>query len=1170
MPTNKKQIKRHLEAHQFGELFNRLGWDWPASDATYPVKLGEELFHLRPVANKRGFFAYHCPCLPDSATRAKIESKLSRDVREHIIIFTDEETNKQRWQWVRRVPGQPLSRKEHEYLPNQPMLLIEKIGYLEVGMDEEENIDLIDVNDKVKSAFDIDRVTKKFYDRFKKEHDAFLGFIEGITDMGDAKWYASVMLNRLMFIYFIQKKGFLDEDTDYLRNRLAQVQELKGKGKFHTFYRYFLMKLCHEVLAKKDRTLDKELAALIGKVPYLNGGIFQPHELEIEYGEEIDIPDEAFQTIFDFFDQYEWHLDNRPAANANEINPDVLGYIFEKYINQKQMGAYYTKEDITEYIGKNTIIPCLFDKAQKSCKIAFEGETAVWNLLQADPDRYIYPAVRHGVTYDVHNDVELAEPVSYPPEIEVGLDTTKPNLLERRKEWNTPTPPEAGLPTEIWRETVARRQRYAEVRGKLERGEVRSINDLITLNLDIRQFAQDVIERCESPDLLNAFWVAIAGRLPQNSKEEIKPGITVLDPTCGSGAFLFAALNILEPLYEACLERMKGFLEEWESSATVPVASTGETPMPHSKHPRYAAFFKSICDDIDKHPSDKYFIYKSIIIHNLYGVDIMKEAVEICKLRLFLKLVAQVEDGTRIEPLPDIDFNIRAGNTLVGFATQEEMKCALQGDLLAYSTVLPEILEQAEECDRLFNLFREAQLEGDRSLPKAKKTLQDKLAALNERLNIYLAQDYGIDVSSSVAATVGRGSSVAAGGDRGSFVVATGGRGPRSATSATGKSDLRSPASDFRRFLETHQPFHWFIEFYGIMKSGGFDAIIGNPPYLDLKQLKDYKLINYATLPTKNLYSLVIERCDSITNGRQGYIVPISSTATEGYIPLQQVMLRRLMWFSSFDDRPAHLFDGLDKNTLSIILLAEKTSSPSITSSRLNRWGSEERSFLFAQLQSYTTPSCVLPGCLPRVSTELEFCIWGKVFNANSPIVASLSRTGSAVIYYSRKVNSFLQILDFIPEVRDGKGDLRPPSEFKTMSFSSIDDANAVFCTLNSSLFRWFMDVVSDGSHLNRRETDLFPLDLRRAERYANKFEELALALSADLKKNSFKRKMTYKHDTLTVQCIIPKNSKPIIDEIDKVLAEHYGFTEEELDYIINYDIKYRMGKDLQEDSSDD
>ena len=125
MAIKKDKIKILLEAHEFGELFNLLGWDWPKIDTPYPAQVGEELFKLEPIAHKRGFIAYHCPQMPDSATRAKIETKLSRDVREHIIIFTDPDTRKQHWQWVRRIPGQPLSRKEHEYLPNQQMLLIE-------------------------------------------------------------------------------------------------------------------------------------------------------------------------------------------------------------------------------------------------------------------------------------------------------------------------------------------------------------------------------------------------------------------------------------------------------------------------------------------------------------------------------------------------------------------------------------------------------------------------------------------------------------------------------------------------------------------------------------------------------------------------------------------------------------------------------------------------------------------------------------------------------------------------------------------------------------------------------------------------------------------------------------------------------------------------------------
>ena len=253
------------------------------------------------------------------------------------------------------------------------------------------------------------------------------------------------------------------------------------------------------------------------------------------------IPDEAFTRIFAYFDRYQWHLDERPLRNDNEINPDVLGYIFEKYINQKQMGAYYTKEDITEYISKNTVIPFLFDAAKAKCKVAFEnpGGPTIWDHLSDDPDRYVYAAVKHGAEN------------ALPPEIAAGIEDISARTLWNQK-GAQPTlacPPRSGARS--WRGAPAM---WKCVHTKLAAGHLREITDLITFNLDIRQFAQDVIERCEGPDLLRAFWKAIEG-------------VTVLDPTCGSGAFLFAALNILEPLYETCLDRMEAFVADLERSS---------------------------------------------------------------------------------------------------------------------------------------------------------------------------------------------------------------------------------------------------------------------------------------------------------------------------------------------------------------------------------------------------------------------------------------------------------------------------------------------------------------------------------------------------------------------------------------------------------------------------
>jgi len=347
-----------------------------------------------------------------------------------------------------------------------------------------------------------------------------------------------------MFIYFIQKKGFLAGDINYLRNKLDAS---KPKDRY---YSAFLCPLFFKGFAKKAEERSRVTNDLLGPVPYLNGGLFLRYQIETKHGETIEISDAAFERIFDFFETYDWvldpaHRDLGPQRRGEherkeEISPDILGYIFEKYINavqpgaQKAQGAYYTKEDITEYITKNTVIPFLFDDARPKCKIAFEnpGGPTIWDLLKADPDRYIYDAIKKGVG------IPLSK------KIEAGI-----NDVSEREHWNKPAQSEFALPTEIWGEVVARRHRYHEIRNKLGTGKIRDINDLITLNLDIRQFAQDVIENSEGPELLRAFWHAI---------EHVK----ILDPACGSGAFLFAALNILEPLYEACLDRMEIFLAD--------------------------------------------------------------------------------------------------------------------------------------------------------------------------------------------------------------------------------------------------------------------------------------------------------------------------------------------------------------------------------------------------------------------------------------------------------------------------------------------------------------------------------------------------------------------------------------------------------------------------------
>lgn len=1100
------QFQQLLAAFKLPQLFNELGWDKPTLKPQ-TVTAHDATFTLTQIAHKRGVSVFRCSPdatgkIPPRPVLLKIEKEARKLAHEHLLIFADAGETMLTWLWVLRSPGQPASTRTHTWHKGQSgESLRQKLEQIVWSLEQEEAITLTDVITGLRRAFDRDKVSKSFYEKFKAQHEAFAAFVTGLSETADQTWYASLMLNRLMFVYFIQKKGFLDGDGDYLQNRLRQVQATAGKGKFHGFYRQFLRRLFHEGLgAPKPR--EAKLNQLIGDVPYLNGGLFDVHELEAA-NPGIDVPDEAFEQLFAFFDDWDWHLDDRPLRSGREINPDVLGYIFEKYINQKQMGAYYTKEDITEYISKNTVIPHLLEQAHERCKVAFEGEASVWHLLKTHPDRYLYPAMKTGV---LDAGGAVVPETALPDFVQTGMKDAKARMFDKRYNlgeaiFTTPTGERGTLPTETWREYVDRRSRCLGVREKLARGDVKSADDLITLNLDIRQFMQDVIDEAANPDLLRAVWQAIVGRVPEKSHEKFHHGITILDPTCGSGAFLFAALNILEPLYEACLDRMEGFVEDAKK-----LGRQGE-----------ADFVKALAE-VDKHPSRRYYIYKNIILHNLFGVDIMPEAVEICKLRLFLKLVSQVDAGRELEPLPDIDFNIRAGNTLVGYATEKQFDDGKLSDFEFNPEHRSRIKADIADLADLFNRFREQQtVKGGKVTVDDKQTLRDKLAGLSDELNRYLARDYGID------------------------------------------PDKKKP---FDAWQTSHQPFHWFAEFYSVMRDGGFDVVIGNPPYVQLNEITNYQPRAYSTIECGNLYPIVLERCLSISRkgGRQGYIVPVSSISTDGYSSLQSLYRRKTVHVSCYDDRPSRLFNGLEHIRLVIFLLAD--NSPLWTSTRYHKWSSQERNSLFKRLSYAHTTKGIVSNSIPKLTAQIESSILGKLSKSQMTLGARSVRGSPYSINFSRKVGYFLQIVDFQPKVMDGAGNLRPPSEFKTLNFSSKAQKFAALSLLNSNLFYWFITIFSDCRHLNKREVEAmpFPDSLHTGKELAQLLEHRASTLMDNLRTTADTRTMRFHHDRLKIECIIPKHSKSLIDAIDLALSKAYGFTDEETDFIINYDIKYRMG----------
>ena len=1067
-----------------------MGWDHPHNNQPIYITIDGIDYDFYPVAEKSGFQVFKCnvQMIPSAADCKKIDNQLRRQAYDYICVFILENTSHHLW----LTPVKTNEKRElvkSEYINgNQADFLWSKIDDLSFELTE--RVFITDVKAKVQGSFHLnsEKITKEFYTQFRKQHTAFKKHISGIEEDKDVDWYASVMLNRLMFCYFIQKKGFLNMDTNYLQNKLKWVQQQQGENKFFgTFYKGFLCAMFHEGLNSPRHDTD-EFLRVYGRIPYLNGGMFDDHQLERE-NNGIDIADVAFENLFNFFDKWNWHLDTRLSASGKDINPDVLGYIFEQYINDRAaMGAYYTKEDITEYIGKNCIIPFLMDKTEEKSKDAFKTNGEVWKFMQESGDKYIYDVVKKGYSDDWQQQI--------PDYIRQGIDTKAGNLLERRARWNEKTFADFALPTEIWRETVERLQRCDCLLSKINNGEITHINDFITYNLDIRQFTEDFIRNTKDHLFVGHFYKALQG-------------ITILDPTCGSGAFLFAALNILEPLYEACLDRM----EEW--------------------HQQNENLFAQELEEVTtKYSSNRqYFIYKSIILRNLYGVDIMVEATEIAKLRLFLKMVAVVEvdkrkDNLGLDPLPDIDFNIKCGNTLVGYATEDELNKALSyGDMFANEEFKEKIHTEMNVVSTAYNCFRSEQLrtyDDNASIKKTKEELKKRLAKLNDLLNHHMHK------------------AIAAG-------------------------------TDYQSWLKSHQPFHWLAEFYQIIKgNGGFDVIIGNPPYVEHSSNNfDYNLSHLISAECGNLYGNCIDRGLTIgaNNGKFSFIIPVAITCSKRMDKVINLLKNNsdTLLFANFDDRPGKLFEMIEHLRATIFIASRSSSniSPQIYATKYNRWYTEHRGLLFNNLCYARVDEFVSSFTIPKFSYSVECSINRKLQNCKSTIATTYSSSGKNKIYYRAAGGGYFLLIKNQKSITYINGKLEDVKAEKSIGIKNEFSNTAIGALLSSSLFYWNYIGYTDCRNLTKSFIDNF--------KFVNSIgKDCNLAASgeklfANYESTKYTKNTTYRTTGRNVVYdeYYPKISKKYIDEIDKIIAKHYGFTEEELDFIINYDIKYRMGDEL-------
>jgi len=342
-----ESTRRHLQEFEYRKLFiEDLGGSLPATETVETLKMAGHEWQWSRVAVQGGVAVIQFNCdgagLPTGRdTQKKVHKAMRRHHHEHMQIFCNLDAGQSLWSWMGGKKDDSL--RDHYFFHGQSgdlfLSKLEPLYFALFDLDHEDSPreDVFEVTRRLRQALDTEQVTKRFFSEYQQKHNDFYKSIKGIDNEHDQQRYASVLLNRMMFTWFLQEKGFLGGgDTDYLPSRL----NARHKKRPDSYYKEFLLPLFFDGFGKHPQRRRKKTISLVGDIPFLGGSLFLPHVLESKYADTIQIDDEAFFRITKQFNSYSWHLNDRPAEDDDEIAPSVLGMIFEKYINQKQFGAY--------------------------------------------------------------------------------------------------------------------------------------------------------------------------------------------------------------------------------------------------------------------------------------------------------------------------------------------------------------------------------------------------------------------------------------------------------------------------------------------------------------------------------------------------------------------------------------------------------------------------------------------------------------------------------------------------------------------------------------------------------------------------------------------------------------------------------------------------------------
>lgn len=327
-------------------------------------------------------------------------------------------------------------------------------------------------------------------------------------------------------------------------------------------------------------------------------------------------------------------------------------------------------------------------------------------------------------------------------------------------------------------------------------------------------------------------------------------------------------------------------------------------------------------------------------------------------------------------------------------------------------------------------------------------------------------------------------------------------------------------------------------------KLGDFDCIVGNPPYVEVKDKESYS--HFDSYLCRNLYAYTIERACNISKKGSivSFIVPLPLIATPRMNKIKEYleMKSNIVYYCTFADRPGCLFSGVHQR---LVIFFANIGDGQCTkySSSYNFWYKDERKNLFSSLDFIENRNELFP----KIGTNIENSIFVKTRICTDSVYSMIDKEGKFPLYVSSRIGFW------------AKAFIEKPStnEITILNFDSDEKRRVMYCFINSSLFYYLWVILSDCWHVTNADLKRIMLNYSSlTPRQIAKLMLISIELSEDLEKNkvrisSKQTEYEYKH----------KYSKKIIDKIDDIICSNCGLNQIETKYIKNYTLKYRLNK---------